>query len=317
MNSRPFQLRALSRPLQERRGAALLLVLGVLVLLMASLAPLARLAGVRASTGDVAPRRELLDELLPAADLATIEWLNTKSMRVALPLDTPSPSVTILNDVMHIDGKAIYLQLTAFDQLGMVPLTSVERDGLLTMSLSDDAVDAARWLKGLRDPSPGLDLLAAARRGVRVFPLAHASEATHFGDARQGNVASDQPAQSFALGEQLATHPQLATAPSTARININTAPRALLNAAVLSAGRGDLSAIERSREQGRPFTMNASTSSPRSSPSTTAMVELVSFSNCWAIRTDLAVDHVHQCWWSVYIQTGSTWSRVQRLAITE
>lgn len=279
----------------SRRGAALLLVLAVLVITTSTVVPLLRLALTARAARNLTTNRQECDQLLVEAEQAAIAWLAQRSASVTLPWHAPLPSLTILDDQWIYDGVKYALRLTAFDQCGMVPLDSGGRDSPLILSLPPDV---AAWLESLDSSS----LVGTVRSGLDQWqtlaprPIAPATP-------------TDEPP---ALAALISTH---APTSSDTPINVNTAPRALVAAAVISAGRGGLDAIAEARRAGRWFSPSAA--SPAADSSAHRRAVLVASSTAWAIRIDILCGQTRRSWWSVYVLHGSVWERAQRLAITE
>jgi hypothetical protein len=329
---------------------ALLMVLGALVLVAASLLPLARSAGLACRDRRLAPIERQLDDLLDAAEAPVILWLHERSQRIVLPPDDVSPRVLILNDTWR-DGEVEYgVSINAFDELGMMPIRAVGRDCLMTGVLPEEVISIALYLQSsATSPSDAsrvllpLGLDQSASRGFPIFPepvvaktrTAQRQFVGPTGDLPKSDLTSfSHASDALALGELLATHPAANSAgpsmagasrvrassptdPAPFRINVNTAPMPLVRVAMLSAGRGGVDAIARSRAAGRPFLTSSESDRRSGARDGIPIVEIVSFSNCWAFRVDLRAGPLRRSWWSVYVQNGSTWERVQRLAITE
>lgn len=281
------------RPLR-RRGIALLLVLVALMLSVTAAAGLARVAATARLRHETASAQECARTLLHASDAPILDWLHRHAGRLVLPPDAGSPRFVVLDDAIELRGVPCRLTITAFDQCGMVP--SSETGGRLASFLPSNtqrSLTAAGpdWLE-----HPGLDVLAAAAGDhVPVFPPAGAGD-------------------SGALGEHLASHnPTRAGRPPT--LNVNTAPLDLVSMVYAQHDLGGIDAVAESRALGRVASPGASPA-PRTGGDPAAIVP-VSMSTAWAFRVDCRAGHVIESWWCVYIDTGSNWERVQRLAITE
>ena len=115
------------------------------------------------------------------------------------------------------------------------------------------------------------------------------------------------PPDAVAVGEYIATH-------NPGRINVNTAPMEVVQAALRLASRGGLEHIVAARLADRLTLLN---DLPRIDESNRAAPQIAASSNAWAFRIDLRVGMLRRSWWVVYAKPRSTWECVQRLAIPE
>src|SRR5690606_6796565 len=118
-------------------------------------------------------------------------------------------------------------------------------------------------------------------------------------------------------GSQLSIYPRsdsrrTSTTLSTPTININTAPRPLLEAALRLAQRGDIATILAARADGRP-----APAPPRIDDDGESFVELTGRSTLWAVRTDASVSGLRRSWWTVYESRRGGWEVIERHAIGE
>lgn len=285
----------------SRRGLALLLVLATLIVVVITCTTLAR----QVTTIQLAHTTEtslvIATDLFPAANSAITAWLEKVSENVMLSPDVSSPRVEVFHSEFEYQGRSCRLGISAFDQLGMVPVQIARTGSPLRGTLSPDA----RSLLDQRMPSkqsaiPGLDLFVqSSPRRRLVFP--HALQDEH-------NPPYSHLDQ-LALGELVATHN---TTP--AAINVNTAPLALLEAAARLAGHRDVTSIIDARSAKTPASAPHG-SLPASQRATG--VQLVSRSDIWAFCIDISVDHIVKSWWVVYQQRDGGWAKAQQLLITE
>jgi hypothetical protein len=314
-----------------RRGAALLIVLATLVITITAVTIMMKATASIQAARKIDQCKCIADDLLGAADAPIHHWLRKQSASVALPPDAPSPYVEILHDAWRLDGTDTELQITAFDQCGMVPLEAA-RGGLpLRLVLSPDVL---RLIDRNQVPASnnatalaGLDWFAstdADHKGIGVFPLPEASVVMRFGgvlgaaqeSSSQSSPRSMDPSP-MALGEMIATHNA-----KPGRININTAPKPLLEAAMRLAGRGGVDEILASRKAGKAATMGAQATPVANSGDANFIPQIVATSTCWSFRIDIHAGPLWRSWWAVY-QPGQTslsdggWECTQRLAITE
>lgn len=272
----------------RRRGAALMMVLAILVLSIAIVAPAAERGAISHRDRMVLLHELAAMDLLAVAEAPIRRWLGGAADRVALPPDSESPGTTIAEgEFATTEGARISVRITAYDQCGMVPWGLVGSDRLLTFALPADL----QWT-GLPGGVPGLDLLTpdSARR---VFPDPLA------------------PPGAPAIGELIATHNPPAGRPGRApAINVNTAPRRLVEAAMAVAGRSAIEQVMAARAAGRPFTAMGDVDGGEG-------IDLASRSDAWAFRIDVRAGPIRRSWWSVYTLAGSRWVRSQNLAIAE
>lgn len=92
------------------------------------------------------------------------------------------------------------------------------------------------------------------------------------------------------------------------RININTAPRDVLEELLPRSTPNALRSILTTRRQGT----SASPAGLAASP-----IRFTTRSNVWSFRIDVSVGRVHRSWREVWHNTGSQWRRIQRNAITD
>ncbi len=296
-------------PIRHHRGVALLIVLGVMLIVVTASAIIATTAA------DVSVQRTLANgdhtafDVLTALDAPLHHWLENESSKVVLAPDAAQPAVMVLDDQFELDGVIVRVRLTAFDQLGMVPIQAARSASPLRLALPGDlaAMIDQIELPPSSDKAPlGLDLVTAqdragatGERTLQVFPTMH--------DA--------------GLGGFVATHNR-----GRIRININTAPRPLLAAAMRLGGRGDIDRILALRSDAKPGTLEAAPT-PRTraaSEHEQLIPNLVTASDCWAFRIDIDVGSLKRSWWTIY-QPGpddprtyrrERWRCVQRLAIS-
>ena len=294
----------------RRRGAALLIVLGVLLMTVTAVTILL------SRTMDVHTQRQLAQcdllafDMLHAADAPILHWLDEASAGIVLPPDNVTPSVLVMDEQAVVgDGARVHVVITAFDQLGMTPMQVARSGSPLRLALPDElAVVLDRIsLPPASDSSPlGLDLVeeavAAEERpvAVEIFPTG------------TGSIQS-----MTAIGEYVATHNR-----DPMRTNINTAPRPLLEAAMRAAGAGGLDSILAMRRAGKPASLRPDNSQAGDE---SLAPRLITSSDCWAFRIDLNIENLKRSWWAVY-QPGpddlttpahERWRCVQRLPIDQ
>lgn len=275
----------------QPRGIALILVLGTLALVTGSLA-LLTLAAAQSHRADSISRDERLSsDLLGAAEPIVQEWLQKKSPSAVVHPDSLQPVVPILDlswnddDINRVEMRS--LRIAAWDLMGMVP--------------SETSTASPLWLTVNADwrelPYAGTSTL---------LDLAGLASAVH---PRVGSESSS-------LGSQVSVVPRLESSqsPRAPTININTAPKPLLEASLRLAQRGDLATILTARSDGRPAPApRISTPTDRES----ALVRLAGRSTLWAVRVDATVNGLTRSWWTVYESRRGQWEIIERHAIPE
>lgn len=267
-------------------GLALLIVIATLAVVISMLAGMARIAGATVMSRSIADEMAAADEMLHASSSSILHWLSDRADTVVLPPDIPSPEVPVLADEWQAQGRVHVLQITAWDQGGMTPWTLAR--ALLRDRLGAQIVDRIESSVRQKLP-PGLDLLEGA--DTVVFPR----------PGQGGQVA---------IGAVLATHNPFHARPDDGPvINVNTAPRALLEAACAEVNVVD--AIVQARRDGQRWRVAGDWADG------TGGGRLSSHSMTWAFRIDATAGRVQRSAWEVYIRHGSGWSLVQRLVIPE
>ncbi len=303
-----------------RRGVALLVVLASLVLAMSAAGILVRVASTAKVRRTVARQTAIADELLQALDAPIRAWLASKSGSIVLPPDVSTPEIGVLHDTWMAESMKVELEITGWDQCGMVPLRVGRSASPLRLAVPTEILDVLDRMKPDSLEAPGLDVLGHLVRPtdeVDVFPAVAAMQPVVFGEpaggaAEESGASPGSPTpRRIAIGAFVSTH-------NTDRINVNTAPLDLVDEALRAAGRGGLEQIEAARDEGRRFELGAAP--PPSSPPGQGAPEIVDSSSAWAFRIDLSVgaEHglsIHRSWWAVYTRNKSAWELTQRLAI--
>ena len=307
-----------NRPI--RRGAALLIVLAALILTVTASVSLARLASTTKMQRKLDRAAILADDILRATEAPILTWLEKESAQVVLPPEVEAPRIGVLYDTWS-DGEVAYeVDITAWDQCGMVPIQLARSGSPLRLALSTDVRRALDQVKIKPNEPPGLDLFLAAADAtddeLKVFPRSDSTEPLVFVDALSPTGREDEDPQHpspkaqpipLAIGAFVATH-------SEGRINVNTAPREVVEQALRAAGRGGLEFVLAARAEGRSVPL---ADLPSSSSSNRTAPQIVGSSSAWSFRIDIRVGPLRRSWWAVYVTSRSTWECVQRLAIAE
>lgn len=275
----------------RRPGVALLLVLAALVLATTACAGLARAAAAARLRAELSHEERIAAALLRAAEAPILDWLHRHAGRVVLPADAATPRFPVMDDTLTIAGDACRVTITAFDQCGMVSGTA--RFGPADATLPAVASNAIARVGKVFARRPGLDVLALGSDSD-VYPACR---------------AASEPC----IGELVATHNPARPGAATA-LNVNTAPMPLVAAVCAARGVG-IEAIEEARSAGRISSPGAA-GMPAGEVSASAPLP-VAMSTAWAFRIDCRAGRVVRSWWCVYVDSGSNWERVQRLAIDE
>jgi hypothetical protein len=273
----------------RQSGVALLIVLATLALTVTTLTSLAGLAVSVRLRGEIDRDTDLAHRLQVQAEPPILHWLEHEAAGVVLLPDVPTPEVAVLRDRVMLGKQACEIQITAWDQCGMVPHPLVRGGSPLRLALPAEVRQTLDRQRPVRGEVLGLDQFL---REAAPSPFPRPSPAPP------------------AVGAYVATHSL-----GQGRLNVNTAPTTVLEAALRSLGRtGTLGVIQQARHDGLLVTL-PSGAGPSTQPAMTP--RLVAVSDTWAFRTDVQVGRVRRSWWSIYHRGPSNWSCVQRLAILD
>lgn len=301
-----------------RRGVALLLVLATLLIVVVSASVVAHAAGAEAARRRIERAQALADDLAEAALVPAREWLSRLSADAVVHPDHETSMIVILDEAwtttprpdssappaaIGSDG-AVRVRITAWDQHAMVPWHIAGRSSGLGSTLPDDVRELVASIPLRKDSTPGADLVPV---GFARAAFPHPDPGTVTAGARP------------AFGELVATH---APAPgpgmgSAVSLNVNTAPRALLEAAAQELQVSLPDTLWQRRAEGRPFkdALPMSTASTSESPTGRAATFTTS-STCWSIRVDATADRSRSSWWLVFRRGDrGEWEIVQRIPI--
>ncbi len=305
----------------SRRGAALLIVLAMLILAASAAVTIAAAASKHRLARKLARQTLIADDLLKATEAPIMAWLEAESQKVVLPPDSAAPQVEVLHDAFTVDATRYELQITAWDQCGMVPVTAARSGSPLRLVLPAEVRQCLDRLTVPEAVTPGLDLfLPLMEPGgvVGAFPMSGHTEPLRFAASGDGVPPEAVPPSAYgppgaaadrlAIGSCVATH-------NPGLVNVNTAPAEVLEAALRHAGRGGLEQILAARSEGR---LAPAPAGPQAGVAARGAPQPVAASSSWAMRIDLSVGAMHRSWWSIYAQSsGTQWECVQRLAIPE
>jgi len=282
----------------QRRGAALLFVLVTLVLVTGALALVTLTAAQGHRTIRTDEDERLAGDLLAAAEAFVLDWLERESQTIAIHPDAPEPRVDVMSLAWGETGTtrthSRSLRIAAWDLMGMVPVGTSSASPL--------------WL-AVRPEWREL----AGSEAVSLLDLGGSPSMPGIGPVHPTN-GSD----SGSLGAQVAVFPPESSrnspTPGPPTININTAPRPLLEASLRLAQRGDLMSIVEARSEGRQAPAPRAVRGDRGR---SAMAQLTGHSTLWAVRVDAEVDGLTRSWWTVYAARRGRWEILERHAIPE
>ncbi|HED54118.1 MAG TPA: hypothetical protein ENJ00_07945 [Phycisphaerales bacterium] len=272
--------------MRRRRGIALLLVLGTLVLVVSTLGLLSLASAQTHRAASVSVREQTASDLLYAAEPLVRQWLADQAPRAVVPPDAIEPKILVAEIRWTEFGRDGSLRIAAWDLLGMIPA---------------------------RTP-PASPLWLSVGDGLRDRDYANMSTLLDIPDSPRHPSVTES---TTAVGGQIAIIPKLprrSAATISSPININTAPRPLLEAALTLAQRGDLAAIITARAEDRP----SPAPPPHSGRSQQKpLVGLTGRSTLWAVRVDAEIHDVKRSWWTVYESRSNDWEIIERHAISE
>ncbi len=283
-----------------RHGVALLLVLAMIVLIV----PAAVGFSQRALLANLEERHsgqgQIADSIRAQLESGPIQhWLSAESGKVVLPVEAPSSRVDILHELWRFGDCQYEVHVTAWDQCGMVPLSSVAGGSPLRAAIPGDILQRINAADAAKLELVGLDQFS-------LDPL----------ELERGAVPSPFPSPDekdvLSVGAWIATRP---VGPNGA-VNVNTAPMPLVEAALAAAGRGGIEVVLAARRDGRVAPLPKALERDASGRADDTP-RLVGSSSCWSVRIDVRVGSMQRSWWTVYRQASGRWECVQRLVITD
>lgn len=266
----------------NRRGVAMVMVLGATVVLLTAAAGIARSRADRAIRERSGSALTMGLAVADASEAPILAWLKQESRDAVVHPAERAPWLPVMDSELRVGDVPVRVTITAWDQHGMVPAEPEVAGAILSQGSTH-----AGWLD---TDFGGLD---QAARDARVFPSrAHPDRlggvlATHSSAAgsRRGNVAGMYS------------------------LNLNTAPAWLLASAIPDpelVGR-----ILAARESGEPADV------ARLGSGVSGNARLIGSSPAWAFRTDVEVPFARVSTWTVFVRDGGAWRREQRLVITD
>lgn len=295
-----------------RRGMAMLVVLGTLVVAVTACATLACRAATAATAARFRACRHAADDLALAADRPILHWLNVNSLNVVLPPEALHPEVEVACDEWVSENDLVSLRVTAYDQCGMLPIELLGSPlyASLPRGIRDDLKTPPSILRA-RGPA-GLDMFEPQTCGgvVPLFPSPNGDIPSHSDPPADRQPRSRSPGtNSPALGALIGTHNP------GCLLNVNTAPMPLVEAALSAQGRGGLDEIRRARLAGEPALVPPLPAARRAMRAGGPVLSAAS--HIWAFRIDATVGPVRRSLWTLFSAESGEWHCVQRLVIDQ
>lgn len=264
----------------KQRGIAMIIVLFTMTLIMSAVALIARTRTTDHLTRSHAVRDAQLGDLLISSDGPIRVWLEQASQTIVLPPEAESSMIRVLENSFIHQGAEIGIRIYAWDQQGMFPKNSEELG-------FGSPIKTVAWKNS--------DLLGVDEGSAAAFPTPH------------------NPA---AIGGLIATHNPWPTRSGTTRarggaqININTAPRALIESVHERFNLSDPSWIFEKRSASEFVVLTKQIEGADRTP-----MSFVSASSVWSFRIDARIGTISRSCWCVYASQGGSWRMVQRVAI--
>lgn len=282
----------MKEPAVARRGTALVLVLGALLLAVTAIAAALAVQGDARRAGLLDAQERQARRLADDAEALACAWLAEHGAGLRTPLDDPWQGLLLLDDRHELDGVPVRVRLAVWDALGGVPVAHARRGAPLHQALP------AAW-RELELPSEparadGATLLwelAEVPGGQRRYPPSPEPDAP----------LAQRPEPALAL---------VLAATAGDRVNIMTAPETLIVAVARGLGRPvDLQRIARVRRDPQA----APPELPR--PADAGTPHLVASSDRWQLRIEAAIGAQRFAWWAVVGAEAAGVQRLQRHAI--
>ena len=271
--------------MRAHRGIAMLIAIMTMTVLIAGVTIIARVQTTDRLVELHGDHMTMAHDLIRSAEGPIQSWLKEKAHEAVVDPVVNAPMIPVSDDQIVLNDQEIRIEITAWDQSGMIPRNADEL-GIDIEGSIEIPWNEARF--------PGLDL---STQNSTVFP------------------SREHPA---ALGGLNATHNPWPTRSGTTRsrngaaININTAPTKLLEHIFTAYNLGDPSGIFDSRAQGEPATLSLRVQDARQ-----MSVRLVSISRVWSFRVDVSIGRSRRSCWCVYANQGGRWKLVQRIGIDD
>lgn len=328
----------------NRRGAAILVVLAVLLFVSVAAVAVAHTAATEVARRNADRDQALADDLADSAIAPIRSWLDESSALVALPPDAPTPRWMVLDEIvrspdsgsigasavparLESDGEGAHsprLVVSAWDQLAMLPWSIAGRSGRRATLVPPDVAAILASIETPHELPLGLDLFPVPKDGARsIFPKSGARNPRNTSDidaTLNGNanpLPGAGPGAGAGVGELISTHaaPAVrdgATNTAVLRLNVNTTPRVLLQVAAESAQVSLPDALWTSRGKSQPY---RDAIPGGASAALGGTIVFISSSDCWSFRIDAFVGGARSSWWLVMRHGERGWEIVQRIPI--
>lgn len=330
--SLPSSVRARARP----RGVALLMVLATLLVVVVAGSIVATAGATERASRRAESDAMLADDLAEAALAPAHSWLEqiVDAGKAVLPPDSEFPMIAVLDDALLVgDGSLpVRVRISAWDQRGMVPWQLASGNDGIAKTLPEEVRHCMEQVQLPRDGVPGLDLISSAV-APEAFPLPvessprwreMAGSDAHASGEQSSNKSPDNTwprwlsrldadgvAATPPIGALVATHTDGAFL-----LNVNTAPRALLEAAAAESQLTLPDSIWESRAAGKPVT-GGLPARPRNTNPGDDRAAFVTASDRWSMRIDAIAGRSTSSWWVVFARTDRDgWKPAQRLRIS-
>jgi hypothetical protein len=287
-----------------RRGLAMLMALATVVLVLAGVtAGLAALHGGRQSVRSSEIDARLLAGLRQGERLASA-WLRTSSPDVVLP---PEGGGLLLVDdrFILVDGEG-RLSVVAYDGLAGIPACLAQRGSALRLALPPALTDLAIPLISPAQAERSSHLLDSLGLPADVprFPRSGWGEGRIWRAIGAGPPSASNPLPSAepSLAETISFH-------SDGRINLNTAPAALLRTAYSVLGLGGVEKVLERRQAQRP------SEPPIGSQPAANGLRLVAQSDRWQMLITVSWQGISRSWWVDFATASHSSVMLHRHAI--
>jgi hypothetical protein len=291
-------------------GVALVFVLATIALVVPPCVALARAVTTVQIERQVRTASALASDVVTGAETICLRWLRNESEKVVLPPDAMVPAVAVADERFVVADREVTVRIVAWDQCGLVPADLAAGASPTKLVLPNAIARAGEFLSRAGAPR-GLDQLATVDGSASAFPEVDLGRESEAGGLKAVVKSSTLESPGAWIGVR-----PLAKDGSPAAINVHTARKDVLDAALRDAGRGGLDAILAARADGRQAAL-AGAGTGGNDAAGNASVVLVSTSDTWAFRIDVTVGAVRESWWVVFARDGGGFKRAQRLFIPD
>ena len=274
-----------------RSGVALLVALAATVILSTALAVAWTAAGGAAGETVVDRIVHQQSELLRVGERLAADWIRTRSAEAVLVPE--GGGLVILHDGWSVPGQDGRLHLQMHDGLAGVPASLAKRGSPLRLAMPAQLLPIE--IPARPAPVAGAvdDLLELIElpAGTRRFPAAIPTVPARFGGKPVVGRALVAASPAADVASAISVH-------SDGRININTAPKAVLELVYQMLDLGEVETLLARRAAGA-FTRAPSKGRARTSEDAKALT-LVDHSDLWYALITVEVDGARRAWWVVF-----------------